>query len=119
MDLSDKAVILVVDDELEILGLLSRFFKKRGYEVYTANCLKDGKEQLLTKNPDFLFLDVNLPDGNGLKAIPEFIKINKDVTIILMSAYNDIEIQLHAKELGAKTFLNKPFTFEEINKIIV
>jgi DNA-binding response OmpR family regulator len=118
MDTVGKAVILVVDDELEILVLLSRYLKKRGFEVYTANCLKDGKEQLFDKHPDFLFLDVNLPDGNGLKSIPEFKKIDDNVRIVLMSAYNDSEIQIHALELGAKTFLNKPFSFEEINKII-
>jgi DNA-binding response OmpR family regulator len=118
MDLADKAVILIVDDEIEILGLLSRFLKRQGFDVHTANTLKDGKIQLLDKKPDFMFLDVNLPDGNGLKSIPDFKKINKDVTIILMSAYNDNAMQIHAKELGVKSFLNKPFTFDEINRII-
>ncbi len=118
MDLMDKAVILLVDDEIEILGLLSRFLKRQGFEVYTANCLEDGKEQLLDKHPDFMFLDVNLPDGNGLKSIPDFRKIDKEVNIILMSAYNDNEMQIHARELGVKSFLNKPFTFDEINRII-
>jgi DNA-binding response OmpR family regulator len=118
MNLMDKAVILVVDDEIEILGLLSRFLKRQGFEVYTANCLEDGKEQLLDKHPNFLFLDVNLPDGNGLKAIPDLRSIDRDVNIVLMSAYNDSEMQIHAKELGVKSFLNKPFTFDEINRII-
>lgn len=118
MDVAYKAVILVVDDEIEILSLLARFLKGRGFDVYTATCLEDGKAQLLSKHPNFLFLDVNLPDGNGLKAIPDFKKIDKDVNIVLMSAYNDNEMRIHAKALGAKTFLNKPFTFEEINQII-
>ncbi len=118
MDLFYKPVILVVDDEIEILGLLSRFLKRQGCEVYTANCLKDGKEQFLNKHPDYLFLDVNLPDGNGLKSIPDFREIDRDVDIILMSAYNDNEMQFHARELGVKSFLNKPFTFDEINRII-
>nr|MBI1229132.1 response regulator [Cytophagales bacterium] len=119
MDKIGNIVILVVDDEVEILVLLSRYLKKRGFEVYTANCLKDGKERLFEKHPNYLFLDVNLPDGNGLKSIPEFIEIDSEVSIVLMSAYNDSEIQVDALELGAKIFLNKPFTFEEINRIIV
>ncbi len=118
MDLMDKAVILVVDDEIEILGLLSRFLKRQGFEVYTANCIADGKKQLLNMHPDFMFLDVNLPDGNGLKSVPDFRRINQEVNIILMSAYNDNEMQTHARELGIKSFLNKPFTFDEINRII-
>lgn len=118
MDLKDKAVILVVDDEIEILGLLSRFLTRQGFVVHTASCIEDGKEQLHDKHPDFLFLDVNLPDGNGLKSIPDFRRINREVNIILMSAYNDNEMQTHARELGVKSFLNKPFTFDEINRII-
>lgn len=113
-----KAVILIVDDEQEILNMLSRFLKRRGHEVFTAGNITDGKAQLRSSNPDFLFLDVNLPDGNGLHAIPEFRQINPQMRVVLMSAFSDSEMQILAQNKGATAFLSKPFSLEAINQLI-
>ncbi|MCC5937411.1 MAG: response regulator [Lunatimonas sp.] len=113
-----KAVILIVDDEQEILNMLSRFLKRRGHKVFTAGNITEGKDQMRTANPDFLFLDVNLPDGNGLQAVPEFIQLNPQMNVILMSAFSDSGMQVLAKKKGAKAFLSKPFSLEAINQLI-
>ncbi len=56
--------ILIVDDEKDIVSMLSRYFYKIGYVVYTAI---NGKEALnaITKHPDIILLDINMPDMNG------------------------------------------------------
>lgn len=57
--------ILIVDDEKDIVSMLNQYFYKIGYVVYTAI---NGKEALnaITKNPDIILLDINMPDMNGL-----------------------------------------------------
>lgn len=113
-----KGVILIIDDEIEILGLLSRFLKRRGFVVHTADNLKKGKAQFEITQPEFVFLDVNLPDGNGLRLLSDLKNITLSVKVIMMSAINDDEIKTKASALGAMAFLNKPFTFEAINQLI-
>ena len=56
--------ILIVDDEKDIVSMLNQYFYKIGYVVYTAI---NGKEALnaITKNPDIILLDINMPDMNG------------------------------------------------------
>ena len=57
--------ILIVDDEKDIVSMLNQYFYKIGYVVYTAI---NGKEALnaITKNPDIILLDINMPDMNGI-----------------------------------------------------
>ncbi|EON75158.1 two component transcriptional regulator, winged helix family [Lunatimonas lonarensis] len=113
-----KNVILIVDDEKEILTMLSRFLKRRGYEVVTAATIAEGKACVKTSYPDIVFLDVNLPDGNGLQAVPDFMVLKPNLSIILMSAFSDSGIQAAAKERGASGFLSKPFSLESINQML-
>jgi DNA-binding NtrC family response regulator len=113
-----KRVILIIDDEKEILTMLSRFLKRRGYEVVTATTITEGKACVGTSDPDTVFLDVNLPDGNGLQAVPDFVFLKPSLSIILMSAFSDSGIQAAAKQKGASGFLSKPFSLESINQML-
>lgn len=114
-----KRVVLIIDDEVGILSLLSRFLKKKGFEVFTAESLREGKNQLGKINPDFLFLDVNLPDGNGLENLPEVKESFPSLSIIMMSAFDHGEMRSKAKSKGALAFLSKPFSLSEIDQIVV
>jgi DNA-binding response OmpR family regulator len=92
--------ILIIDDEKDICTLLRIFFEKRGLTVFTANTLIDGLKMIDEKEPDILFIDNMLPDGEGWKAA-QTIKIKyPNLSVNLMSAkdksfnsldeYNDV-----------------------------
>lgn len=105
-----KGKILVVDDEVDIRESLGAFFQKEGYQVDTAENKKQALELFSNYEYDVVFLDLKLPDGNGLELLREFLDINFESQIIVISAYGNIETAVTAIKLGAFDFLEKPFS---------
>jgi DNA-binding response OmpR family regulator len=112
-----KNLILVVDDEEEIRILLARFLTRKGFTVLSAGTLQEGISIFRERSPKIVFLDVNLPDGNGLKELKSFKQI-KGKKIILMSAFDNQEIRTEAMNNGAFDFLSKPFTIFKLNELV-
>jgi len=105
-----KGKILIVDDESDIRDSLSYVFKKEGYAVDTACNRKEALSLFSKYDYDVVFLDLKLPDGNGLDLLKEFLEINFESQIIVISAYGNIETAVSAIKLGAFDFLGKPFS---------
>jgi DNA-binding NtrC family response regulator len=110
--------ILIIDDEVEIVTLLSRVLKKKGFNVHKANTLHDGWERLSKVEPDILFLDINLPDGNGLNTLAEIKESFPALKVIMISAFDMQEYRTKAQERGAFTFLSKPFNLTQVSELI-
>ena len=104
--------VLIIDDE-EDLGILFRhFFNPKHIDVYVAHTIAEGMRLLEEQNPDFLFLDNNLPDGLGWGKT-EYILMNYPRTKLnLISALN-------APKTSSSTFriLEKPLLLEELTKM--
>ncbi len=113
-----KHVILVVDDENEIRALFTRFLGKQGYEVQSAGNLADGRKLYTEIKPSLIFLDVNLPDGNGLEELCELKKANLSGKVVMMSAFVHQEDRDKAQNLGAIDFLSKPFSLVKLAQVI-
>ncbi len=114
-----KPVILVVDDEDEIRALFKRYFGKKGFEVQSAGNLEDGRVLYKKIKPSLIFLDVNLPDGNGLEELSELKKANLSGKVIMMSAFVHQEDRDKAQDLGAIDFLSKPFSLVKLEQVIL
>lgn len=110
--------ILVIDDELEIRNAISRFLLKKGFEVSLAGTLKEGTSKVHSENPDLVFLDVNLPDGNGLEELERINKGSHTSQFVVMSAFDHSEARQQALSLGAKEFLSKPFSIQQLYLIV-
>ena len=65
------AKVLIIDDERMMCDSLSKIVQRMGHEVTCAYTVKEGMEQTSTGAYDVVFLDVNLPDGNGLEMLPQ------------------------------------------------
>lgn len=111
--------ILVIDDEPDLLVVVSHGLKKRGYEVF---CGRDGREVLaLTPElmPDLILLDVGLPVMNG----DEVARLFKDdaklkhIPIVLISSVSVGLVERFAAS-GAEACLQKPFEFEELIELV-
>lgn len=106
--------ILLVDDEQELLQMISSFFIQDGYEqLRTASTVGQALETARLWKPELAVLDVMLPDGNGFslfKALKQFA----DIPVLFLSARGEDEDRLHGLGLGADDYIVKPFLPQEL-----
>jgi two-component system, NtrC family, response regulator AtoC len=106
--------VLVVDDEENLRLVLSTVLKRQGYEVETA---ASGEEALVlvdTFGPDVILTDVRMPKMGGMDLLATLKAKGNDATVIVMSAYGNVDLALEAIKAGAYDYVQKPFKHEEI-----
>ncbi len=113
-----KKKILIVDDEEIIRLSLKEGLMDLGYEVDTAKDGVGGLERIDGFKPHVIFLDMRLPDISGLKLIKSIKEIDKDLEVVIMTAYGDVKTAVLAIKNGAYDYINKPFDLEEMNIIL-
>lgn len=111
-------VILIVDDEQEIRNLLFRYLVRKGYQVYSAGSIEEERKILKFITPDLIFLDIHLPDGNGLEELQLLRPLCDSCKVIMMSAFDHLKERKEAFEAGAIDFLSKPFSISKLNQVI-
>ena len=109
-----KKRILVVDDEENLRHMLSVVLKKQGYLVACAENGVDALEMLSGQEYGFVLSDIMMPrlDGRGL--LGEIVRRGIETTVIMMSAYGDLDTALECMQLGAYDYISKPFRNDEI-----
>ncbi|RAJ01618.1 two-component system KDP operon response regulator KdpE [Chitinophaga skermanii] len=110
--------ILIIDDEPDICKLLQLSLAKQGYQVKYVHGLKEGLKCLEARPPDILFLDIHLPDGSGLEALPRIRKQHDSLVIITISAYDSGHEKQEALSNGASYFLPKPFNVNKLRDLL-
>jgi len=109
--------ILIIDDEEDLCWLLSNLLKAKGYNVIIANSLSEGTARL-KESPDLVFLDLKLPDGDGMDILPKIKEITSETLVAIISAYGSEERMEEARAKGVYSFIDKPFTEESILGLI-
>ena len=107
--------ILIIDDEKQLRGLLSRIIGLEGYEVFQADSCKAGLKMLDQVNPDVVLCDVRLPDGSGVELVKELKRLKPLTEVILLTAYGNIPDGVQAIKNGAFDYITKG---DDNNKII-
>ena len=110
--------ILIIDDERDLCSLLYDALSQRKYNVSIANTRREALGFIRNKMPDLVFLDLRLPDGDGIKLLSRIKKIKPQAIVNIISAYGSEESREEAKRKGAYSFIDKPFTEREIFKSI-
>ena len=82
--------VLIIDDEKQILSLLSRIIGLEGYEVFQAANCKVGIKQLEQNDPEVVLCDVCLPDGSGVELVSELKRLRPLSEVILLTAHGNI-----------------------------
>ena len=106
-------VVLVTEDDTPVRNLIVTTLKTHEYRYLTA---KNGAEAILaasSHNPDVIFLDLGLPDMDGVEVIRQ-IRSWSNVPIIVISARSDDADKIEALDAGADDYLTKPFSVEEL-----
>jgi two-component system NtrC family response regulator len=106
--------ILVVDDEPNYLIVLSELLRDEGFEVYTASGGKEGLEIVREVDLDIVISDMQMPVIDGLQLLQEIKRINAELPVIIVTAYAEIEKAVSAMQLGAFSYLAKPFSNDEL-----
>ncbi|MBI4655089.1 MAG: sigma-54-dependent Fis family transcriptional regulator [Nitrospirae bacterium] len=110
--------ILIVDDDRDVQFILSTILKDAGYEIFTASDGDRALREVQRRTPNLVLLDIRLPGMNGMKILEEMRKKDKDLIIIMLTAYSDVKGAVRAMQLGAFDYITKPFENEELILII-
>lgn len=104
--------ILLADDDAGIVTVLTRAMTARGYTVKASANVSDIDAWVAQGLGDVVVTDVTMPRGNGLDALARWIAKRPDLPVIVMSAHNTLLNAARAQDLGAVTFLPKPFDLD-------
>jgi len=107
------AKILVVDDEANIVNLVSAYLRKEGYEVYEAKDGPSGLKAARAYKPDLIILDIMLPGMDGLEVL-QMLRRESDVYIILLTARGEEMDKVIGLSVGADDYVSKPFSPREL-----
>ena len=106
--------ILIIDDEKDLCQLLGDTLSSHDYNVKFAHTKKNALSSLKEQTPDMVFCDLKLPDGDGMKILSKIKKISPGTIVNIITAYGSDETRDEAKRLGAYSFIDKPFSEEDI-----
>jgi len=106
--------ILVIDDEEYIGWIVQKTFENTDNEVLIALNGKSGILEVHKKNFDLVFLDLRLPDIDGMTVLEELKKIQKDIIVIIITAHGSIDTAIESMKKGAFDYITKPFDVDEL-----
>ncbi len=106
--------ILIVDDDKDMLLILSDLLEMEGFEAVVADTGKEAVRKMGAHSPDMVLLDVRLPGTNGLEVLKEIKKIDRNAAVIMLTGYGDIQDAVQAIKMGAFDYITKPFKNNDI-----
>jgi two-component system NtrC family response regulator len=106
--------VLVVDDEPNYLIVLSELLKEEGFEVLTAERGEEGLKIVEETDLDLVITDMRMPGMDGLELLKAVKSYNKELPVIMITAFGEVEKAVGAMKAGAYNYLAKPFNNEEL-----
>ena len=106
--------ILIVEDEKNIVDILSFNLSKEGYETLEAYDGQAGLQLALEQNPDLILLDLMLPKMDGFDVCRNLRKKNRSTPVIMLTAREEETDKVLGLELGADDYITKPFSMREL-----
>ncbi len=106
--------VLVVDDEENLRLVLRTLLRRHGYEVETAESGEDALGMVDSFGPDVVLTDVRMPKMGGLDLLTTLKAKGNEATVIVMSAYGNMDLALEAMKAGAYDYVQKPFKPDEV-----
>ncbi|MFH1369036.1 MAG: response regulator [Elusimicrobiota bacterium] len=111
--------IMVVDDEPDIITVLSEYLAGEGFQVITAPNGQQAIKQAEETYFDLILLDIAMPVMNGLDVLKEIKKIKPDTAVIMITAYRDAEKVVECFRTGAFDCIFKPFDLKYLRNAIL
>jgi two-component system, NtrC family, response regulator AtoC len=111
-----KEKILVVDDEPSIRKYLQTLLEVEGFDVEAVSSGPEAIKKVTDgARPDFIILDVLMPEMNGIDTLKELLQIDRSLNVIMLSCSNEVGVVVEAIRIGAHDYLTKPFEKSELD----
>ncbi len=110
--------ILMIDDDINLCKVIGYQLEKQGFRVTTAHRGKDGLELFNQQDIDVVLTDIQMPDITGIEVLQKIRQKDKQVVIILITAYGSVDNALEACKMGADDYITKPFGQEQLLFVI-
>ncbi len=110
--------ILIIDDDLDMCMLLSKFLSKKGYEVDTAHSGGKGLTKFREGHYDIVLCDYRLGDKEGKDVLVEIKSISPQTIVLIMTGYSDIKTAIDVIKLGAYDYITKPLIPDEVVNVL-
>lgn len=119
--MDDKIRIIVADDTEETRQLVGRYleFNDRFELVGTAENGQEAIEKVEVLMPDIVLMDINMPKMNGLEATEYIANHFPRIIVIIMSVQSEVDYMKKAMVSGAKEYIIKPFSIDDLNQTII
>ena len=116
--INSQKVLLVEDNEHTRSFLEKKIAQHGDFTVNATGTLQGAKSLLLEQKPDFLVLDLGLPDGNGLDLIEPAMSANPEILVLVLTVFGEDTSVVRAIQTGAKGYLLKDRALEEIGEVL-
>lgn len=108
-----KKKLLIIEDEKDIARITKDFLTTYGYEVYAVGTIEEARSILKDISPDFIILDIMLPDGDGIE-LCQSLREKSNVPILILSARGSDTDKILGLGFGADDYMTKPFSLSEL-----
>lgn len=115
---SQKATVLIVDDEPTVTELLSEDLAEQGYDCSSTYSGDDALARLAMGNIDVVLLDLYLPGIYGIDVLREIAATYPRTAVIIVTAVGDTQTAVEAMKMGASDYITKPFKLDRVNASI-
>ncbi len=113
-DISEKATLLLVDDDQDFLSALAPAMQKRGFLVTLANSAESAFEVAKNDPPEFAVVDLKMSGNSGLVLVRQLASLNAGTRIVVLTGFASVRTAVEAIKLGATHYLAKPVDADEI-----
>ncbi len=119
MDITEKkANILIIDDEVGIGDILQKILAKEGYNVTATTSGKEGIKYVKKGGVSLVILDIKMAEMDGIEVLEKIHEIDKNIVVIMLTAYATLGTAREAMRLGAYDYITKPFDNEFVKAMV-
>jgi DNA-binding response OmpR family regulator len=101
-----------------VVDILGTYLQQEGYGILGALTSDEGLKLAILSKPDLVLLDIALPGTNGIEVLKRIRSINPTTRVIMVTGNSDPVLAREALELGALAYIDKPFDFEYLKRVI-
>ena len=113
------ARVAIIDDDEQVCGVFEKYLIPLGFEVRSAYTAQQGLELFTEFEPQFVFLDVMLPDESGLTLLQRFMTMRYSTVVTMISGLHDLSIAKESIKSGAVDYIPKPIDMEFIKNYLM
>ncbi|WP_258358860.1 response regulator [Moorella sulfitireducens] len=110
--------IMVIDDQPGVRRLVCEALRQQGYTLYLASEGREALGKITSEVPDLVILDIKMPGMSGVEFLKELRRITVNLPVIVITAYNELELEEQVTSFGARHVLYKPFDIRQLCQLV-